>query len=139
MRCSPPLMEPASWSAALAQHRIIRVRRLDASCAFRRAQAAGAEAKIFQHGQIRKHKTLGRDHRHAERDRGAGRMPVTERPPGKRHLALPDRLQPKHRLKQRGLAGAVVAEECDRLAPADRKIDVVEHALLAVTGGDAGD
>ena len=82
---------------------------------------------------------LSRNHRHAERDGGARRMPLAKRSARERHLPFPHRLQAEHGLQQSRFAGAVMAEKRNRLATADRQIDMIKHALLSVAGVDAGD
>jgi hypothetical protein len=47
------------------------------------------------------------------------------------------RQQARHGLQQRGLAGAIGAEQRHDLAGADREVDAVQHADLAVAGRQA--
>jgi hypothetical protein len=57
---------------------------------------------------------------------------------GETHASRP-RQEARHRAQQRGLAGAVRAEQRHHFAGTDRQVDAVQHADLAVAAREAGD
>ena len=110
---------------------------LDARRALAAGQVVGGEQEVVEHRKLGEH-AVSLDHMGEACFDDVARTEAREIATGESHAAGPGQ-QARHRAQQSGLAGAVGAEQRHHFAGADRQIDAVQHADLAVAAGEAGD
>ena len=105
--------------------------------ALRHARGPQRQAEYLQHRQVREHPAPFRHQRHAgraQRRRAVLRQLLPE------HADLAGRrpMQPEQHPQQRGLAGAVMADQAQPLARRQRQGDILQHLPPAIARGQAG-